>query len=1846
MKPADNSLEQHTQHAVSGPYTAANTTASASANEALQTAPLTPLATLGHPIDFPEDNPQAKKSDLSLFRFNKKALLFTVAGLLVIGAITAFAVLAANKNKSAVVQSGADNYAVGTLPVGSLQVSSFLLSDQADRLDVNGELQINNGFVIAPSETPASPATGQVYLSQDAQDLYFYNGNRFVNLATADSLVNTGVLSLQGVTGDLTLSAGTGIAINGTTITNLGVTSITGANGINVSSSTGTVTVSLPTAASNGLCLKSSGSGPVFESCAAGGSVLAGASQTPGRLTKFDTTTDVIVDSIVSESATNITVAGSLVVNSAVGGNVALLSASQIFAGANIFRTSANSTTGFQVQTSASATVLDVDTINSRVGIGTTGPGYRLDVQGGDVNTSGIYRVNGAQISSANLSNDANLAKLNASNIFSASNTFGTNVTIQGANSLTLGTSSNLGSVIFRDGSSANSASLRLAGALGAAATFQLPVAVGTHNICTVELGNCAGSGSGVTGSGTANKIAKFSAAQNVIDSSISDDGTTVTVGVGQVIQGSAGLTIGASGVNGKLVLNNSSNSNTLTLQSGANTSNLVFTLPTGDGGNGNCLKTNGLGTLSFAACTGGAGGGVTSINTLSGVLNLLGTTNQINVASSGGDTLTLSLPQDITTAGNVSFRTITLTGAAAGDNLIVGNAISGATGKLLDLQVNGVSRLTVDPSGNVNAVGQYQVNGLQISSSNLSNDANLAKLNGTGPQTFTGNNKFTGTFLAQNASNSVTSFQIQNAAGTSNLFNADTTNSRIGIGTAAPGYALDVNGDINTAGVYRINGVTVCSGTSCAAAAGSGNYIQNGLSQQTGANFNIDGSGVIGSTLGVTGVITGTTLKGVNGSGTNIAGSTLIVAGGQGTGNAAGGSLVFQYAPAGSSGASANALQTACTISGANGSLSCPGAGSNSERFGSGALSSGGNAVVFGRSTTANFAGSAIGYQATAASSGVALGSNTFSTGTSSIALGAGAYTQGTNSIALGTSATTGASDTSSIALGYSAATTAANQLVIGSSADAIQNVFIGKGVTNAAPTGFTLQATGGSGTNIAGASTTIAGGKGTGTGNGGNVNVQVAKPGSSGATANTLATVASFSGVNGAALFQNSADSTTAFQVQNAAGTQLITADTINDTVGIGSLGASTTAKLRVSSSLVSLRVNQTSTSNLLELQKSGTNVGLVDQNGNYLAVGAATATTGTTTGTGTNTTTLTLTTDAFAVNDVVLIDNVGQDYYTRITVDPGTGSYTVEPAVTFETTRTVTKYTIQNIGATLTDYTSNANKFFQGNFLGQLTVGTGTTKLSDGLLQFQGDTNLYRKAANELATDDELFTLQGTASQLRLGSLSSQAAIFFGLASDTNLYRSAANKLKTDDNFEANTLIAFPTGGAGTTAIATWISGGTENPFSISNDGVLRWGTSTTAFDTNLYRYGANLLKTDDTFLSAAGIIAQQNSGGEINIGAYGPSGEAAITFGNSHDVNLYRSAADVLKTDDRFDATDRGVVTYNVAGAPAPAWAVNGMLAVDNSNNRLYFVAGGNWRYAVDSASDERLKKNINTVDDSLSKILQTEIVNFQYNGDPAGGANDGKVHTGVIAQQVQGLFPEAMGEIRPIDSNGTTYLSVDYTKFVPHIIRAVQQQQNQINGLANNSGATGLFTNLNVSGAATINNLAVSGTATIASLNITGSAQFSGNLSVAGTATVNNLVVAGLTTINNLTVNGDAQFNGNITIGGHIITSGDTPTVAVAATAGDNAVCEISGNDTGGKLKITTGTGPAIAEGMQCTVTFKQAFGQAPNAVLSARNKVSAQVGVWVDSDTDKMTIHFASAPLANTTYDFSYFNTQ
>jgi hypothetical protein len=136
------------------------------------------------------------------------------------------------------------------------------------------------------------------------------------------------------------------------------------------------------------------------------------------------------------------------------------------------------------------------------------------------------------------------------------------------------------------------------------------------------------------------------------------------------------------------------------------------------------------------------------------------------------------------------------------------------------------------------------------------------------------------------------------------------------------------------------------------------------------------------------------------------------------------------------------------------------------------------------------------------------------------------------TRTVAIGETLTYSGTVNASIGLGYGTVVTGSNNFIAGSSSYPVSNLYFGKGVTNATPTAYTINGTGGSGTDIAGAAVNIAGGKGTGTGIPGTIGIQFARAGSTGSSLNTLSDEwrASYSTTDTVTLGANIKTSTTA--------------------------------------------------------------------------------------------------------------------------------------------------------------------------------------------------------------------------------------------------------------------------------------------------------------------------------------------------------------------------------------------------------------------------------------------------------------------------------------------------------------------------------------------------------------------------------------------------------------------------------------------------------------------------------------------------------------------------------------------
>lgn len=121
-------------------------------------------------------------------------------------------------------------------------------------------------------------------------------------------------------------------------------------------------------------------------------------------------------------------------------------------------------------------------------------------------------------------------------------------------------------------------------------------------------------------------------------------------------------------------------------------------------------------------------------------------------------------------------------------------------------------------------------------------------------------------------------------------------------------------------------------------------------------------------------------------------------------------------------------------------------------------------------------------------------------------------------------------------------------------------------------------------------------------------------------------------------------------------------------------------------------------------------------------------------------------------------------------------------------------------------------------------------------------------------------------------------------------------------TSDRVERDSVVVQPTTSLGTDGafegelttstqhvLQGRVAADTANRVQLNAAGKMEWGSGSGVVDTNLYRYAADGLATDDALKLAAAAI---------------------LLFGAAGDTNLYRSAADVLATDDDLSLKTAG------------------------------------------------------------------------------------------------------------------------------------------------------------------------------------------------------------------------------------------------------------------------------------------------------------------------------------------------
>ncbi len=197
--------------------------------------------------------------------------------------------------------------------------------------------------------------------------------------------------------------------------------------------------------------------------------------------------------------------------------------------------------------------------------------------------------------------------------------------------------------------------------------------------------------------------------------------------------------------------------------------------------------------TITDGAITQSAGQALSITSGTTGALSLdSGTTGAINLGT------------------NANAKTITF-GNSTGATALNSNAGTGG----MTLSSGGVYNLTTGGSITIVDGGTFNLTSNAISITN------------SGTATWTSSSAFAfngGSATFQNSANSTTAFRVLNAAGTTNVFDVDTTNGRVGIGNATPGYRESVVGTVT--GAAGTLGTGIASITNNDATVSSGNNV------------------------------------------------------------------------------------------------------------------------------------------------------------------------------------------------------------------------------------------------------------------------------------------------------------------------------------------------------------------------------------------------------------------------------------------------------------------------------------------------------------------------------------------------------------------------------------------------------------------------------------------------------------------------------------------------------------------------------------------------------------------------------------------------------------------------------------------------------------------------------------------------------------------------------------------------------------------------------------------------------------------------------------------------------------
>jgi hypothetical protein len=193
-------------------------------------------------------------------------------------------------------------------------------------------------------------------------------------------------------------------------------------------------------------------------------------------------------------------------------------------------------------------------------------------------------------------------------------------------------------------------------------------------------------------------------------------------------------------------------------------------------------------------------------------------------------------------------------------------------------------------------------------------------------------------------------------------------------------------------------------------------------------------------------------------------------------------------------------------------------------------------------------------------------------------------------------------------------------------------------------------------------------------------------------------------------------------------------------------------------------------------------------------------------------------------------------------------------------------------------------------------------------------------------------------------------------------------------------------------------------------------------------NIYAYGS--IETPKIVKSGGTSSQFLKADGSIDSTTYASANTFNGTLNNILTLNTSGTGLSGIATYNNASA-----VTFTVTSNATSSNTGGAIVARDGSGN---FSAGTITATDFNSTSDINLKTNIKLILSPLSKLLQLNGITFNWK-------KDNRPSVGVIAQEVEKVFPELVNETE-------NFKTVNYDGLIGLLIEAIKEQQQQIDEL--------------------------------------------------------------------------------------------------------------------------------------------------------------------------------------------------